>query len=45
MIFIGPTPDNIRLFGDKISAKAHVENNGGPTIPGYQRQGSKFGPR
>ncbi len=36
MTFIGPTPENIRLFGDKISAKAHVEKSGGPTIPGYQ---------
>ncbi len=35
MVFIGPTAENIRLFGDKISAKAHVEKNGGPTIPGY----------
>lgn len=35
MIFIGPTPYNIRLFGDKISAKTHVERSGGPTIPGY----------
>jgi 3-methylcrotonyl-CoA carboxylase alpha subunit len=38
MTFIGPTPENIRLFGDKISAKAHVEKIGGPTIPGYQGQ-------
>lgn len=36
MIFVGPTPENIRLFGDKISAKSHVEKSGGPTIPGYQ---------
>lgn len=36
MTFIGPTPENIKLFGDKISAKAHVEKIGGPTIPGYQ---------
>jgi acetyl/propionyl-CoA carboxylase alpha subunit len=36
MVFIGPTPANIRLFGDKISAKAHVEAHGGPTIPGYR---------
>jgi acetyl/propionyl-CoA carboxylase alpha subunit len=36
MIFIGPTPANIRLFGDKISAKKHVEKSGYPTIPGYQ---------
>lgn len=36
MVFVGPTAQNIRLFGDKISAKAHVEKIGGPTIPGYQ---------
>lgn len=36
MVFIGPTPANIRLFGDKISAKEHVEKSGGRTIPGYQ---------
>ena len=36
MIFIGPTPENIRLFGDKISAKTHVEASGGPVIPGYR---------
>ncbi len=36
MIFVGPTAANIRLFGDKISAKRHVEKAGGPTIPGYQ---------
>ncbi len=36
MIFVGPTPENIRLFGDKISAKAHVEKSGGPVIPGYR---------
>lgn len=38
MVFIGPTPANIRLFGDKISAKAHVAKNGGPIIPGYEGQ-------
>ncbi len=36
MVFVGPTPANIKLFGDKISAKAHVEKIGGPVIPGYQ---------
>lgn len=36
MKFIGPSAKNIRLFGDKISAKAHVEKSGGPIIPGYQ---------
>lgn len=36
MVFVGPSAKNIRLFGDKISAKAHVEKSGGPVIPGYQ---------
>lgn len=36
LVFIGPTAKNIRLFGDKVSAKNHVEKSGGPVIPGYQ---------
>lgn len=36
MVFIGPSVKNIRLFGDKISAKAHVQKSGGSVIPGYQ---------
>ena len=36
IVFIGPTPESIRLFGDKISAKKLVEKAGGPIIPGYQ---------
>lgn len=36
MVFIGPKPESIELFGDKISAKNLVEKAGGPTIPGYQ---------
>lgn len=36
MVFIGPSPDSINLFGDKISAKNLVDKAGGPTIPGYQ---------
>ncbi|MGE0761944.1 MAG: acetyl/propionyl/methylcrotonyl-CoA carboxylase subunit alpha [Bdellovibrionales bacterium] len=35
LIFIGPSPDAIRLFGDKISAKRLVQKAGGPVIPGY----------
>lgn len=34
--FIGPSPESIRLFGDKISAKKLVEAAGGPTVPGYE---------
>ncbi len=36
MVFIGPTPASIKLFGDKISAKNLVQKAGGPTVPGYQ---------
>lgn len=36
MIFIGPSPKSIRLFGDKISAKNLVLKAKGPVIPGYQ---------
>ncbi len=36
LVFIGPTPNAIRLFGDKISAKKLVEEAGGPVVPGYQ---------
>lgn len=32
--FIGPSPDSISLFGDKISAKNLVEKLGAQTIPG-----------
>lgn len=36
IIFIGPSAESIRLFGDKISAKNLVEKAGAPIIPGYQ---------
>ncbi len=32
--FIGPTPENIRLMGDKMVAKDTVKKAGVPTIPG-----------
>ena len=35
LIFIGPSPESIELFGDKISAKKLVHEIGGPLIPGY----------
>jgi 3-methylcrotonyl-CoA carboxylase alpha subunit len=35
MVFIGPTVENLKLFGDKVSAKNHVIKSGGPVIPGY----------
>ncbi len=35
LIFIGPTPEAISLFGDKISAKNLVKTTECPVIPGY----------
>jgi len=32
--FIGPTPEHIRLMGDKIAAKQAVKSLGIPTVPG-----------
>jgi acetyl-CoA carboxylase biotin carboxylase subunit len=32
--FIGPTPEHIRLMGDKIAAKQAVKSVGIPTVPG-----------
>jgi acetyl-CoA carboxylase biotin carboxylase subunit len=36
LIFVGPSAESIRLFGDKISAKNLVKKAGGPTVPGYE---------
>jgi acetyl-CoA carboxylase, biotin carboxylase subunit len=33
LIFIGPTPQNLRLSGDKITAKEIVKKSGVPVIP------------
>lgn len=38
LIFVGPSPECIELFGDKISAKKLVIEAGGPTVPGYEGQ-------
>lgn len=32
--FIGPTPEHIRIMGDKVTAKATVKAQGLPTVPG-----------
>src|SRR5476649_1962246 len=34
--FIGPTPEHIRMMGDKVEAKAAAEELGIPTVPGSQ---------
>ena len=35
--FIGPTPDTIRLMGDKVSAKHAMIKAGVPCVPGSRR--------
>ncbi|MDD4979949.1 MAG: acetyl-CoA carboxylase biotin carboxylase subunit [Candidatus Omnitrophica bacterium] len=32
--FIGPTPENIRLMGDKMAARANMQKTGLPIVPG-----------
>ncbi|MBS3941263.1 MAG: ATP-grasp domain-containing protein [Actinobacteria bacterium] len=34
LVFVGPTPDVIRLMGDKAAAKQHLETAGVPVVPG-----------
>lgn len=36
IIFVGPSAESIRLFGDKIMAKNLVQRTGALVIPGYQ---------
>ena len=35
-VFIGPHPENIRLMGDKVSAKQAMAKAGLPTVPGSE---------
>jgi hypothetical protein len=34
--FIGPTPDSIRMMGDKVSAKDAMKEAGVPVVPGSE---------
>ncbi|MEA1980236.1 MAG: biotin carboxylase N-terminal domain-containing protein, partial [candidate division Zixibacteria bacterium] len=34
IVFIGPTPDQIRMLGNKVKAKELMRKSGVPTIPG-----------
>lgn len=36
LIFIGPSPEAIKLMGDKAAAKRHMIEAGVPVLPGYQ---------
>jgi len=36
LTFIGPRPDTLELFGDKVSAKALAKAHGVPTVPGSE---------
>lgn len=35
LTFVGPSPEVIRLLGDKIAAKTRMEDAGVPVVPGY----------
>ncbi|MBW3658739.1 MAG: acetyl-CoA carboxylase biotin carboxylase subunit [Actinobacteria bacterium] len=39
VVFIGPSPDVIRLMGDKAAAKRHLEEAGVPVVPGRHGEG------
>ncbi len=44
LTFIGPTPESIRLLGDKLEARKLAEKHGVPTVPGGPVSASKLSP-
>lgn len=42
LIFIGPSPESIEIFGDKIKAKTLCKAAEIPMIPGYQKSNSSL---
>lgn len=36
LVFIGPSPDSIRILGDKVHCKKLAQEAGLPLVPGYQ---------
>jgi 3-methylcrotonyl-CoA carboxylase alpha subunit len=44
IIFVGPTPESIRLLGDKIAAKNLMAEAGVPIVPGYNGEHQEIAP-
>ncbi|MFP1684510.1 acetyl/propionyl/methylcrotonyl-CoA carboxylase subunit alpha [Alloalcanivorax sp. C16-1] len=40
LIFVGPSPDSIRLMGDKAAARQRMAESGVPVLPGFDREGA-----